>query len=267
MRATTVRRRALVRAATLGAAVALPVVVLAFLVRGQVTAIVHVDQSAIVAATDLTRANPALRSVLVAWQTAFQAVVVNTAGALLCVWVWRRHRLGTRALWAAVTIAAGWGLQLAAKGVVQRARPVVEDAVEHAPGSSFPSGHATNTAVAAVTLTLLVWPLLGRAGRVAVPTVAGLAVVLTAADRVLLGVHFPSDVVAGVLLGVAIAGASYVGYRGWGADTPPPADVPDVPHGGDAVPETGRRDDGVPSTTPAPGDRHPAGTPVPPEEP
>lgn len=267
MRATTVRRRALLRAATLGAAVTVPVVVLAFLVRGQVTAVVHLDQSAILAATDVTRANPGLRTALVVWQEAFRAVFVNAAGALLCLWVWRRHRLGTRALWAVGTLLAGWVLQLAAKGLVQRTRPVVEDAVAHAPGSSFPSGHAANTAVAAVTLTLLVWPLLGRVGRVVVPVVAGVAVVLTAADRVLLGVHFPSDVVAGVLLGVAIAGASYVGYRGWGAGTPPPADVPDVPHGGDAVPETGRRDDGVTSATPTPGTRRPADTPVPREEP
>ncbi|WP_273653313.1 phosphatase PAP2 family protein [Cellulomonas fimi] len=267
MRATTVRRRALVRAATLGAVVALPVVVLAFLVRAQVTAVVRFDEAVIAAATDVTRADPTLRTALVVWQEAFRAVFVNAAGALVCLWVWRRHRLGTRALWAVGTLLAGWVLQLAAKGLVQRARPVVEDAVEHAPGSSFPSGHATNTAVVAVTLTLLVWPLLGRVGRVVVPAVAGLAVVVTAADRVMLGVHYPSDVVAGILLGVAIAGASYVGYRGWGADTPPPADVPDVPHGGDAVPEPARRDDDVTPATPSPAARRTAGTPVPREEP
>ncbi len=235
MHATTVRRRALVRAAVLGAAVALPVVVLAVLVRGEVAAVLRFDEDTIRAATDVTRESPAFRSVLVGWQTAFQAVWVNLAGTLVCVWVWRRHQLGARALWAFATIMAGWVIQLGVKGLVQRTRPVVEDAVAHAPGSSFPSGHATNTAVVGVTLTLLVWPLLGRAGRVVVPALAAAAVLATAADRVLLGVHYPSDVVAGILLGCAIAGASYVGYRGWGAPTPPPADIPDVPHGGDPV--------------------------------
>ncbi|AEE47577.1 phosphatase PAP2 family protein [Cellulomonas fimi] len=254
MHATTVRRRALVRAATFGVVAAAPVLVLAFLVRGELSALVRLDTSVIAAATDATRARPGLRTALVAWQAAFQAVWVNLAGTALCVWVWRRHQLGTRALWAFGTLMAGWMLQLAAKGVVQRARPVVEDAVEHAPGSSFPSGHAANTTVAAVTLTLLVWPLLGRTARVVVPAVAGTLVLATAADRVLLGVHYPSDVVAGILLGGAIAGASYVGYRGFGGTTRPPADVPDVPHGGDAPPDDTTRRDGP---TPVDAPRHP----------
>ena len=47
---------------------------------------------------------------------------------------------------------------------------------------------------------------------VVVPVVT---VAVTALDRVLLGVHFPSDVAAGVLLGSGLALASYAGYRGW----------------------------------------------------
>ena len=70
-----------------------------------------------------------------------------------------------------------------------------------------------NTAAAALTTTLLLWPLLGPRGRVVVPVVAGTVTLLTAADRVLLGVHHPSDVVAGVLLGTALVGASAIGYR------------------------------------------------------
>jgi len=214
------RRHRLLRAAGFAAALGLPFSVLAFVVRAQVPSVLAFDEAAIRTATAITRSEPALRGALLAWQEAFRAGWVNLAVTLVCVWVWRRHGLRTRALWAFVTLMVTWGLQLLAKQVVQRARPVVEDAVAQAPGYSFPSGHAANTAAAAVVLTLLVWPLLGARGRVVVPAVAAVAVLATALDRVFLGVHYPSDVLAGVIFGVAVTGASFVGYVG-GTPTPP----------------------------------------------
>ena len=222
MRPLPLRRRALLRAGLFAVAFTIPVAVLAYVVRAQVEDVLRLDRQAIEAATSFTREHPALQQALVVWQQAFQAKWVNLAATLVCVWVWRRHGLTTRALWAFLTIMAAWAVQLGAKGLVQRTRPVVEDALEHAPGSSFPSGHATNTAAVALTLTLLVWPLLGRRGRVVVPVVAATATLLTGLDRVLLGVHFPSDVVAGFALGTALAGASYLGYSGWSATAPDP---------------------------------------------
>ena len=214
MPATRTSARALLRAATFGAAVALPVVALAVAVRGGSGAVVRFDEATVAAATDVTRSSDALRASLVVWQEVFAArwlnlVLVPAVG----VWAWRRTELRGRVVWAGVTVAVGWGLQHAAKLVVQRARPVIEDAVAHAPGWSFPSGHAANTTTVAVVLTVLVWPVLGRTARVVVPTVAGVLVLLTVANRVLLGVHYPSDVLAGVLLGTAVAGASYLGWR------------------------------------------------------
>jgi undecaprenyl-diphosphatase len=217
---TTVRQRALLRAAAFGVGVSVPVFVLAYLVRAEAPGLTRFDQETIEAATAFTREHPAFHEALLVWQELLQARWVNLAGTVLCVWVWRRHGLATRALWAFGTLMAAWVLQLGAKALVQRARPVVDDALAHAPGSSFPSGHATNTAAAALTLTLLVWPLLGRRGRVAVPVVAVTVTLVTAADRVFLGVHYPSDVIAGILLGTAMAGASYIGYQGWNPQPP-----------------------------------------------
>lgn len=235
MPAAEVRPRALLRAAAFGTAVVLPVVALAVVVRSGSGAVVQADEAAVRAATELTRSSDALRTALLVWQEAFRAVWVNVVLVpAVCVWAWRRHALAERALWAGGTVAVGWVLQLAAKGLVQRSRPVVDDAFASAPGSSFPSGHTTNVTVAGLALTLLVWPLLGRAGRVVVPLVAGSVVVLTAADRVLLGVHHPSDVVAGVLLGTAVAGASYLGFRGRRPHRPSPTSPAAGP---DAAPE------------------------------
>jgi len=216
MRTRPSRRPALLRAAAFGLAFAVPIAVLAYLVRAQFDVVVERDHDIIRAATDWTRSHPVAHDVLLVWQEAFNVRWVALAGLATCAWFgWRHHGLRTRALWAAGTIAAAWALQLGVKTLVGRARPVVEDAVAHAPGSSFPSGHATQITATTVTLTLLVWPLLGSRGRVVVPVVAGVLVILTGLDRVLLGVHFPSDVVAGMLLGGGLAGASYVGYRGW----------------------------------------------------
>ncbi|MCK6209270.1 phosphatase PAP2 family protein [Georgenia sp. EYE_87] len=205
----------MLRAVVVAATLTVPVAVLAYLVRAQSGPVVDLDHSAVRAGTDLTREQPVVRVVLLTWQTAFQARWVNLAVTILCLWVWRRHALRTRALWAFVTLMLTWGLNLVVKTGVQRARPVVDEAVAHAPGFSFPSGHAMNTAAAGIVVTALVWPLLGPRARAVVPLVAGLLVVLTGLDRVLLGVHYPSDVVAGVVLGCAAAGGSYLGYVGW----------------------------------------------------
>ncbi len=229
MTAPRSRARRLLKAATFGIALAVPVVVLAYLVRAESGTVVRFDEAAVAAATDITRARPALHRFLVIWQELFQARWVNLAVSLVALGVWRRHGLAARAAWAFGTLMVAWGLGLAVKFMVQRARPVVEDALGDPPGFSFPSGHATNTTAAGIILVLLVWPLLQTRGRVLLTTTVALAVVVTALDRVFLGAHYPSDVVAGIALGAAMTGASWIAWAGR-----PPA----VPEG---VPPPSRR--------------------------
>ena len=230
------RARRLVRAVGFGLAFAVPITALAFLVREKFLPVIELDQAAIGAATDLTRGHDVLRTALLVWQELTQPRWVYIVGTIICVVVWRRHRLTTRAAWAFVTMMVAWNLQLVLKEVVRRARPVVSDPVSHAPGYSFPSGHAANAAAAATVLVLLLWPLLGPVGRRVALVVGSLVVIITALDRVYLGVHFPSDVVAGVLFGVGLAVASYAGYLGWNptsANEPPPPE-------GDVGPESSK---------------------------
>ena len=220
------RGRRLLKAVGYGLAFAVPITALAFIVREKFLPVIELDERAISAATDLTRANPWFRTYLLAWQEISQPRWVYIIGTIVCVVVWRRHGLRSRALWAFVTMMVAWNLQLVLKEVVRRARPVVSDPVSHAPGYSFPSGHVANAAAAAAVMVLLLWPLLTPVARRWL--VAGLTafVVMTSLDRVFLGVHFPSDAVAGVLFGVGLATASYFGYLGWNPaspdDQPPP---------------------------------------------
>lgn len=88
------------------------------------------------------------------------------------------------------------------KESVRRARPVLPHPVAHASGFSFPSGHAVGSAALYASLAVAIGPRVPRSARVALGVVPP---VVVAATRVLLGVHFPSDVVAGLFLGWAVA--------------------------------------------------------------
>lgn len=206
--------RRVARAVASAAVLALPVAAVAWAVRAESSAVHRLDVRAVDAATGATRDVPALHAALVVWQEVTQPGWVVLAGCGLCAWVWRRHGLPVRALWGAATLLASWGTTAAVKLLVQRARPALEDPLAHAGGFSFPSGHANMAATAGVVLTVVAWPLLGRRGRVVVPAVAAGVAATTAVDRVLLGVHHPSDVVAGLLLGTAVSVGSWLAYRG-----------------------------------------------------
>lgn len=219
------RGRRLLKATAFGLLFAAPITALAFVVRQKLLPVIELDEAAIRAATDFTRAHPLVHDALVVWQEMTQPKWVYIVATVPCIVMWRKHGMKTRALWAFVTMMVAWNLQLLLKAVVQRARPIVSDPVSHAPGWSFPSGHAANAAAIATIVTLLVWPALTRRGRVATVVGATAFTVMTALDRVFLGVHFPSDVLAGVLFGVGLGVASYLGYLGWNpvvANEPPP---------------------------------------------
>ncbi|MGW5328196.1 phosphatase PAP2 family protein [Streptomyces sp. NPDC004014] len=134
------------------------------------------------------------------------------------VWlVWRRAAWWT-ALWLAVTVALATLLQQGLKTAVARPRPVWPDPVDHAHYAAFPSGHAMT---ATVVCGLLLWLLHRRgAGRALWRTAVAVAAVSVAGvglTRVWLGVHWPSDVLGGWLLGalvVAVAVAVYEWPRG-----------------------------------------------------
>ena len=209
------RGRRLLRAVAYGVGFAIPLVGLAYVVRSRFDPVLRFDEAMIASGTAITREHPDLFGALIVWEEMLQPRWVYLVATLVCVWVWRRFGLTSRAIWAFVTMMACWNVALDLKYVVQRARPVVEDALTHAPGYSFPSGHAANSAAAASALVVLLWPLLKGRARVAAIGLAATVVVATAVDRVLLGVHYPSDVIAGVILGVGMVLASYAGYLGW----------------------------------------------------
>lgn len=224
MEGNQTRARRLSRAVVYAVVVAVPLGLLAFLVRSNFGPLVHLDERVIIAATDVTRSHPGFRSVAETWEHISQPWVMYVVlGLPACLVAWFALHLRTRALWALATMVTGWAVAVALKLVVQRARPAVDDPFASHAGYSFPSGHATNNAIVVTTVVLLFWPVLGATARRVVPVVGALWVLLTCADRLFMGAHFLSDVVAGVLLGCGLSMASYAGYVGW---SPPATTTP-----------------------------------------
>lgn len=123
------------------------------------------------------------------------------AAAVLWLWWRRRVALGC---WLAVTTAVALGVEQGLKAALDRPRPHWAHPVDSAHFASMPSGHAMT---AAVVLALLVWVLwgAGRAVRGAAVAVAAVSVAGVSFTRIYLGVHWLTDVVVGVLLGVGLA--------------------------------------------------------------
>ncbi|MDH6112421.1 membrane-associated phospholipid phosphatase [Kitasatospora sp. MAP12-15] len=149
-----------------------------------------------------------------AWTAALQTLTalggpaaMRTLLGLAAGWLWL---IGARTLacWTAAQALLGWATEWAAQTAVDRARPYFPDAVAHAAGPSFPSGHAMTAAIASGTLAALVWPQAARAGRIAACSLAALTTAAVGFTRIALGVHWPSDVLGGWLLAAAVLGAS-----------------------------------------------------------
>ncbi|MFE5732412.1 phosphatase PAP2 family protein [Streptomyces sp. NPDC056528] len=135
------------------------------------------------------------------------------AGTAVLLW-WRRER--RLALWLVGTSVLAVLLQQGLKALVGRERPRWPDPVDSAHYAAFPSGHAMT---ATVTCGLLLWVLAlhwrdGWRGWGALAGAAVVSVLGVGCTRVYLGVHWPSDVVGGWLLGWFCVAVAILAYRG-----------------------------------------------------
>ncbi|MFC7531079.1 phosphatase PAP2 family protein [Actinoplanes sp. GCM10030250] len=148
------------------------------------------------------------------WSIVFHPTTWRIAAVVLVVWLWRR-RARALAYWVAATMVAGALLGVLLKLLFGRNRPDLLDPVAQAAGYAFPSGHAMTNALGATVFLMVLLPLLRARppARAALWTAAVLIPLVTAFSRVSLGVHWTSDVVAGLLLGVALPALTSLALR------------------------------------------------------
>ena len=122
----------------------------------------------------------------------YQYGVVPVDIALVLVLALRRRY--RESVFAAVATGGSGLLNVVAKQAFARDRPSLWESIAPEHNFSFPSGHAMGSMTLAAVLVLLAWPTRWRW-----PVIAAMAVFvpMVGLSRVYLGVHFPSDILAG----------------------------------------------------------------------
>jgi undecaprenyl-diphosphatase len=133
-------------------------------------------------------------------------LVVMVMVGVVALFLWLTHHKYSAVLLVAAT-SGGIVLNNILKAGFDRPRPQVITWGTHAITSSFPSGHAMSAAVVYATIAYLAARLeRHRWARALTMLAATVLIALIAWSRIYLGVHYPSDVFAGLLIGLAWTG-------------------------------------------------------------
>ena len=115
------------------------------------------------------------------------------------------------ALFLAITMTTcGLAMPLL-KNIFSRERPNFYRLIEIS-GYSFPSGHTTSATTMYLTLAIILLSIMKKLNKYFVFSIAVLGIVIIGGSRIYLGVHYPTDVMAGICLGISIVSTVYCLY-------------------------------------------------------
>ena len=193
-------------------AAALVFVVLLIAVRLQWAPLESADHGAAAQLNTLVAGHAWLVSVVkaVTWlgSTGVLWVVIGVSVVILAIR--KRWRL---AIYLVVTGVGAQVLDPILKSLVGRLRPVVAHPIAYGKGDSFPSGHALGSIICYGAVLLVFLPAFRRRWRTALITVIAALVVVIGVSRILLGVHFLSDVLGAWAVGIVWLGVTATAFE------------------------------------------------------
>jgi undecaprenyl-diphosphatase len=201
----------LTTAAALAVLVLVPFALIAALVSGGWAPLHDLDEAVMTGLHSWALEHPRWTTAGIWWTNVFAPFPLRAAALVLVIWLLRRQAKDL-ALWVATTMVAGGLLGVVLKLLIGRHRPDLLDPVARATGFAFPSGHALNAALTAGVFLLVLLPVARGAKRWLLWAAAIVVTVLTGLSRIVLGVHWTSDVVAGTLLGVAVVAVTAAAF-------------------------------------------------------
>ena len=193
-------------------AAALVFALLLLLVRLRWAPLESVDHGAAARLNSLVAGHPAVVSIVkaVTWLGSGGVLWTLTGAAAVVLAIRRRWRL---TIYLLVTGAGELVLDPVLKALVGRLRPVVAHPVAYGNGDSFPSGHALGSIVCYGALLLVFLPAArGRWRRVLTAAIITLIVAI-GVSRLLLGVHYLSDVLGAWALGITWLGITAFAFE------------------------------------------------------
>ena len=206
------RPRRSLRPLTVITATATVFALLLVLVRLQWAPLESVDHGAAARINGLVAGHATILAVVkaVTWLGSNGVLWTVVGAATIVLAIRQRWRL---AIYLLVAGAGALVLDPVLKSLVGRLRPVVAHPVAHGTGNSFPSGHSLGSIVCYGAVLLVFLPAArGRWRRVFVAGVVTL-VVLIGISRILLGVHYLSDVLGGWALGITWLGLTAFAFE------------------------------------------------------